>query len=134
MEESTFRFLGYRISKIECAIDDHFDIKKNPFEQSIQVQINYDKEDDCFVEVVLNIEVKSTDKAFSFFMIIKGGFRREKEMPSELFDIMAKQNAPAILFPFARAIITSYTAQANIPPIILPLVNFTGQNQEEKDI
>lgn len=133
MEESKFRFLGYRISKIECIIEDNFDIKKNIFDQSIQVQIKYDKDDDCFVEVVLNIDVKSSDKAFSFFMIIKGGFKREKDMPTELFYVMARQNAPAILFPFARAIITSYTAQANIPPVILPLVNFTGQNQEKED-
>lgn len=133
MKESTFQFLGYRISKIECVIKDSFNTTENKFAQSIQVQLNYNEHNSRFVEVVLQIDVKSADETFYFFITIKGGFQAEEEMPPELFDVMAKQNAPAILFPFARAIITSYTAQANIPPIILPTVNFAAPPQEKKE-
>ena len=46
-------------------------------------------------------------------------------MNDDLFSTMANQNAPAILYPFARAIMASYTAKASIAPILLPTVNFT---------
>ncbi|MCC7430596.1 protein-export chaperone SecB [bacterium] len=50
-------------------------------------------------------------------------------MNDKLFEKMSNENAPAILLPFARAIITSFTAQANIPPIILPLLNLTKSKE-----
>ena len=34
-----------------------------------------------------------------------------------------KTNAVAILFPYLRAIVSSYTANANIAPVILPAMN-----------
>ncbi len=51
-------------------------------------------------------------------------------MPDELFETLYKQNAPAILYPFARAIVTSYTSQMNIPAIILPTLNFSIENNK----
>ena len=55
MEESKFRFLGYRISKIECTIQDNFNLKDNVLHHSIEIQNNFNKENEKFVEVVLNI-------------------------------------------------------------------------------
>ena len=34
-----------------------------------------------------------------------------------------KPNAVAILFPYVRALISSYTANANVTPLILPPIN-----------
>jgi preprotein translocase subunit SecB len=125
MQESEFRFLGYRISFIECNIQDDFGKQPEKISQSINIENNFTTENNKFVEVVLNIDVKSEANNFSFKLKIKGGFQASDEMPDELFKNLSKQNAPAILYPFARSIITSYTAQANIQPIILPTVNFT---------
>lgn len=125
MQESEFRFLGYIISFIECNIQDDFGKQPEKISQSINIENNFTTENNKFVEVVLNIDVKSEANNFSFKLKIKGGFQASDEMPDELFKNLSKQNAPAILYPFARSIITSYTAQANIQPIILPTVNFT---------
>lgn len=35
-----------------------------------------------------------------------------------------RNNTTAILFPFLRSIVTSVTASANIPPLVLPILNF----------
>jgi preprotein translocase subunit SecB len=123
MKNSEFRFLGYRISKIECNISDTFGSEKENIKQEINIENNFN-ENKFFVEVVLNITIKSDSDNFYFFLKIKGGFQAETGMNEDQFKILSAQNAPAILFPFARAIITNYTAQANIPPIILPTVNF----------
>ena len=34
-----------------------------------------------------------------------------------------KPNAVAILYPYVRAIVSTYTANANVPPLILPPIN-----------
>lgn len=132
IKESEFKFLGYRISIIQCEIDDKFDTLKSKFSHSINIHQFRDKNNDRFVEIALDIEIKEEENTFHFFMRIKGGFQADNDMPQELFEIMATQNAPAILFPFARAIITTYTAQANIPPIILPSINFARIPQSVK--
>ncbi len=36
------------------------------------------------------------------------------------------QNAPAIVFPYIRAYISTLTTQAGIPPIVLPTLNLSG--------
>lgn len=129
MNESEFKFLGYRISRIECTIKDEFGKEPEKISQSINIENNFSTDNKRFVEVVLNINVKSESDNLFFFLKIKGGFQASEEMPDELFKTLSKYNGPAILFPFARSIITSYTAQANIPPVILPTVNFTVQDK-----
>ncbi len=126
MNESEFKFLGYRISKIDCIIQDDFGKEPEKISQTINIENNFPPDNKRFVQVVLNITVKSESDRLFFFIKIKGGFQAAEEMSDDLFKALSKHNGPAILFPFARSIITSYTAQANIPPVILPTVNFTA--------
>lgn len=131
MEPSKFQFIGYRISNI------HFDLRDdyNPnINENMELNTNIDAEQKFFnedkrlVEVTLKIDVNSQNESLKFSLIIKGGFKADADMSDNMFEKMSKINAPAILYPFARAIITSYTAQANVTPIILPTVNFATQN------
>ncbi|OHD12576.1 MAG: hypothetical protein A2Y41_02635 [Spirochaetes bacterium GWB1_36_13] len=128
IKNSEFKFLGYRISKIECIIEDNFGVMSEKINHKINIINNFDSKNSRFVEVVLDISVKTESNSFNFFLQIKGGFEGNSEMDDILFKKLSQQNAPAILFPFARSIITSYTAQANIPPIILPALNFSQSN------
>lgn len=126
IQNSDFKFLGYRISKIECNIEDNFGVIQEKINQKIDLINNFNPNNKKFVEVILNITVKTESNSFRFFLQIKGVFEANSNMSDELFKILSQKNAPAILFPFARSIITSYTAQANIPPIILPTLNFSN--------
>ncbi|MEI7811773.1 MAG: protein-export chaperone SecB [Ignavibacteria bacterium] len=126
MEKSQFLFLGYRISRIDFNLTDDFNPNQFEIKFDVNHKQNFFTDKPGLVEVVLDITVKSTDGRLSFFLTIKGGFQAESSISKELLSSLAKINAPAILFPFARAIITSYTAQANIPAIILPAINFAA--------
>ncbi len=42
------------------------------------------------------------------------------------FDIFSKINAPAIIFPFIREYFIGVSTKAALPPIVLPLINFTN--------
>lgn len=125
MQESDFQFLGYRISTIDCNIQDTFGVQPEKFQQSIDIGNNFFEKDKRRVEVILKINVNSESKLFSFGITIKGMFKANEDMTDELFQKLSKENGPAILYPFARGIIASYTAQANILPIVLPLMNFS---------
>jgi len=48
---------------------------------------------------------------------------------TEQLDTLLRQNAPAALFSYLRPIVTQITVEANIPPLVLPLMNFTEKEQ-----
>lgn len=131
MAESAFQFIGYRISKIKCEIDDDFNPKDLKISQSIDIQQNYEKERARFVEVIMDVSIKDEDNSFAFFIRMKGGFLGTEDIPQDVFEKFSTVNAPAIMYPFIRSIITNYTAQANIPPVILPTINFASKIKEE---
>ena len=49
----------------------------------------------------------------------------------------AEINAVSILFPYIRSLITTITANVNIPPVVLPPMNIAGmmgnKNEEDED-
>ena len=72
MKESEFRFLGYRVSKVNIDLKD--DYKPNEeLENSISIENRFTPEDNRFVEVVFNLDVASLKKTFSLSLQIKGG-------------------------------------------------------------
>ena len=44
-----------------------------------------------------------------------------------------KANAVAILFPYVRSLISSYTANANVPPLIIPPINVNRLLKSKKE-
>ena len=44
-----------------------------------------------------------------------------------------KANALAIMYPYVRSIVTSYTANANVNPLILPLININAFIESRKN-
>lgn len=63
---------------------------------------------------------------FKLELEIEGLFGWEKELeenPTQL-EILLRENAPAILYSYLRPIITTTSIDANLPPLIIPLMNF----------
>lgn len=130
MKESDFRFLGYHIAEIHFNLEDeYFSEGKGTIDPKIEIVRKFQPDKNRFVQVILKIILETKNKSFLFRLVIKGSFQANENMSDSLFERMSLQNAPAILYPFARSIITSYTAQANIKPIILPSVNFSAPEQ-----
>ena len=46
---------------------------------------------------------------------------------------MLNQNCLAILFPYLRALISSYTALANVSPILIPAINIANTNMLDEN-
>ena len=59
---------------------------------------------------------------FEMEVVLKGFFSIDSA-DSNVDISFFKTNAVAILFPYLRAIVSSYTANANIAPVIFPAMN-----------
>ncbi len=124
MKKSDFQFLGYKITNITYEANTSFGQAEEKLEHSVNIENNFDSEQPRAVEVVLNITVKAESGNMSFYLQLRGAFLGNDAMSQKIFETFAKQNGPAILYPFARSLIVSYTSQANIQPIMLPVMNF----------
>ncbi len=133
MADTDFKFLGYIVPEMSFEIKNALlasSMHNN--ELQVEVQQNFSKDNNRFVEVVLKIRLKNENETLRFSLVVKGGFEADKEMKDELFKQMYNINAPAILFPYARAIISTVSAQAGIPQLIIPLVNFVAIQQKKE--
>ncbi len=131
------KFNGYVVKTIEF-------IKNESSSTNIRVDIgkkfNYDEKYPNKFSVGLKITLgdKDPDTTSPFYLCVEllGEF---EVVESEIDKVrqFAEINAVSILFPYARALITTITANANIPPVVLPPMNIAGmmenKNEETED-
>jgi preprotein translocase subunit SecB len=98
-------------------------------ENNVKVTRDLDEEKmESIVMLNLGFFTKSDfDKVpFKIEITIEGTFRWGEDLkdnPSQL-EVLLKENAPAILYSYLRPIITLMTVEANLPPLVIPLMNF----------
>lgn len=128
-------FLDYRVVNVEFKLNQEFN-----GEEEIDLEINVESDrvisdDGKQMVITLKLHVfddKSESYPFTMFVELHGLF----ELSEEVDEKNIKQyytNALAILYPYARTIVSNYTASANIEPVILPTINITKMiNEDEK--
>jgi preprotein translocase subunit SecB len=102
----------------------------------IGVELNIDvkkKENDMF-EVVLNIRINADiEKEKLFIFELSYGSLNIIKLPEEQIEPVLFIEIPKMLFPFARQIIASNLAEANMPPLLLAPVDFSAIYRTKKD-
>lgn len=120
-KQGAIRFLDYRVSKVEFYLN-----KTEKQSNELNVEVSSDKEVDTELKnmlVELNVEIGDKEES-TFFMSIclEGLFELSQDYLE--YDInVFYSNALSILYPYVRAIVSTYTAGANIKPVILPTIN-----------
>ncbi len=127
MEKSRFDFLGFRIYYFNININDKYLLQEENYIIDVKKDIKRSEEDKKFAEISLEINIISESKNIELNLKIKGAFKSVDDMDEELFIKMCEINAPAILFPYIRAFISSCTVLTGIPPINIPLMNLSSQ-------
>lgn len=91
------------------------------FDFDAHIQLSEDNQE-MEVELGVSIFKDSIEKNYPFEMAVnvKGFFYLE--IGNERIDTF-EANAIAILFPYVRAIVSTFTANANVAPVILPPMN-----------
>ena len=123
--KSMLKFNGYTVEEVEFyknskCTDSGFDIKLD-IQRSIE---HIPAEHKGLVTVVTKVfeDPVSNNYPFSIKVVVTGEFEVEAEDESQIKKFL-EVNALAILFPYIRALITTYTANANVQPLILPPIN-----------
>lgn len=123
-------------------ITDFVQFKNNPDFESDEVTVQFDVQPEFYINdekgimtVELQVEIfkDAIRNNYPFEMIVSvvGIFEmksNDKENNIQRF----KTNAVAIMYPYIRALVSTYTANANVPPLILPVMNINKMIEESE--
>ncbi len=119
--ESMLIFKKYTVDEVIFKRNENYDsAQKTRIEFSIDKEVRR-KDNQMIVNLITRVFENCEEKNYPFEMTIEitGYF----EIENEGKDINFEPNAIAILYPYIRAIVSTYTASANINPLILPAIN-----------
>ncbi len=133
------KFNKYIVKTIEFKKNMKYDENKdnNSINIDIANSIRYIGENKFKVGLKITLgdkDLQNIKSPFYLLVEILGDF--ELIGSTENREQFAKINATSILFPYVRALITNITANANIPPLILPpmnIVNMIENNEKNKN-
>lgn len=118
--KSELRFLNYVVDSVKFRNNSDFEGEEIALEFKPSVEFNIDGND---LLVLLTVDVfedaEKNDYPFEMSVSVVGYFKLIADENIEKY----KANAVAVLFPYVRSIISTYTAAANVNPLILPTVN-----------
>lgn len=131
------RLIGYTVDKVSFILNKDFDFKANP---KVKVIPNFNREltkiDQNTFSLSLSVSFDHPDNEIPFFMDVQvsGKFIFTNWEDAKLYPL-AKNNSTSVLYPYIRALVTTVTANANVPPYILPVMNsnslFKDKNNNE---
>ncbi len=127
--ESKLIFKKYIVKDIMFEYNEEYTENTAKLNFDINQSIEY-IEKNMIVTLNVNICNNSVENNYPFKMsvVVKGFFEIEKNEE----DINYEPNAIAILYPYVRALVTNYTANANIMPVVLPAINVNKLLGNEK--
>lgn len=125
--KSILRFCNYVVKEISYRVNESFHKSGNieldfSFDNSMKIDDNGKRME---IELTAYIFENAYKMNYPFEMQVslKGFF----EIASAQTDVRVfESNALAILFPYLRALVSTYTANANLVPVILPAMNINA--------
>ncbi len=137
-KRSVLQFGYYSVNEIRFK-----DVQIEGDEQKFKLHPEYQRElielEDNRYDFLFSVSIMPTEEdpaPFELYVSITGHFAiRESEddpIDAGLKDNILTKNTAAILFPFLRAIVSAVTVNANIPALILPVLNFSEDEPVEK--
>jgi preprotein translocase subunit SecB len=129
MEESKFQFKGFTIVRSLIERNDKESSKKISLDFSPKGFIN--KNDSNF-QLQLGMKIEDESKSFNIEIDAVANYTFENK---ETLDNLSKffyVNAPALLFPYIRAYISTLTNLSGFEPINLPTLNMTRLGDDLK--
>jgi len=128
MEEinSSLRFVDYFVDYVDFKLNNEFEDKPVNLKFDIDRSVDYleDENNTMLVTLVVKVFDNALKKNYPFSMNVSiTGVFELNNVAVERKEVFAEVNAVAILFPYIRALITNFTANVNVAPLILPAIN-----------
>jgi preprotein translocase subunit SecB len=127
MESAKFQFKGFFINRSL--------IEQSGNEVSQDISISFDpkgivnKEQKTY-QLQLGAKIEDKTKALNVEIEAVANFIFDTQIDEDTLKSMFFINAPALLFPYLRAYISSLTALSGLKPITLPTFNLTGLGKD----
>lgn len=130
MNNSSFQFKGYKI--IESHIKQNHENIAHDLKLSFSPKGEIDKTQSIFL-LTLETKIEDDNNAFSANIIAKATYTFDKDADPAHIDNFFYINAPAILFPYIRAYISTLTTLSGTKPVTLPTLNLSSLGKDLKD-
>lgn len=121
---STLILLNYLVDKINFELNESYVFKPDcPINLNQNIERKITKIDDNRVKISLLFDIYNTEEKevpFTLSISVSGIFELE-DWESDKNKEIATVNTAAILFPFLRSLISTITANVNVPPYVLPV-------------
>ncbi len=128
---SSLKFINYIVNNIEFKrniIDSEKKVWNLNFDINETTKVD-DNKKNMEIILILNLFKDISDAPFYMNIEIIGEFSLEGEGDITNY----KANAIAIMYPYLRAIVSTYTSGANVMPVILPAINVNAMLEQKKD-
>ena len=124
--KSSLKFIDYIVNKVEFYNNPNFEDKPIKIDFDISNNIEFMEDENNTFLLTLNAKVfrepEKNGYPFSMNISITGIFEiAESDIKNK--KSFAEVNAIAILFPYLRSLVSTYSANSNIQPLILPPIN-----------
>lgn len=120
--KSILKFHNYKVDKVNFEMNNK-EPDSTEYEVNFKVRADFSINDDntkMLVTLKTSLyEDEEDNYPFKMFVAVTGLFSTEADGDIVKF----KANAAAILFPYVRALVSSFTANCNVVPLILPTIN-----------
>lgn len=123
-DKSMFQFTGFKIIESHIIRDENLELS-----QDIKIGFNprgkINRTENTY-KILLGVIVKDENDAFKANIEVIGYYKFPDAIEQDLLDKYFYTNAPAILFPYVRAYISTLTNLSGIDIITLPTLNLSA--------
>lgn len=120
--ESALKFEKYIVNEIHFITNKDFKSEDNKIPLNLKISKKTEIEENNHMKINLNVNVFKGAREYNYpyeiEMNITGYFSAQGEKVERF-----EKNAIAILYPYVRSIISTYTANANVTPLLLQAIN-----------
>lgn len=118
-----FRFLRYNIIKSSIEIDDGKVVNED-------LTVEFSQEgaeciENNLYKHTLGVEIADKNNVMRINIVVIGLFEFDRDIDEKLKATFFNSSAPAILFPYLRAYVTTLTGLSGVNPVILPTLNLS---------
>lgn len=129
--ESILKFEKYVVNEISFVNNSEFKKidEKIPVDLKIKKKATHYESGRMEINLIVNIfeNAKENNYPYEVIMNLTGYFYIEGEKTQSL-----EKNAVAILYPYIRAILSTYTVNSNVVPLVLPVINVNKLIEEQQ--
>ena len=86
----------------------------------------------CILDERVIVFPEIEQSPFCLTVEMRGIFSVKKEEQLNILEEFCKTNAPSIIFPYIRSIVSDITSRSSFPTLNLPLVDMSGDDLREK--